>query len=208
MFDPQKLLGHVLKGALGGQGGGSSRRRQKKTLTGLPRGIEGKVGMGLLALAVAAYDHFSQGQPAKPGAVTGAPPPPPGSGTPPPPPPPAASPDQDRQALHLLRVMIAAANADGAIDAAEREAILGNARDAGLDAADVAALDAEFAAPLSLPQLLARTPPALREEAYVAALVGITADTEAETRFLAELADGLGLDAAARQRIREQVGLA
>lgn len=206
MFDPQKLLGHVLKGALGGQGGGTSRRRQKKTLTGLPRGIEGKVGMGLLALAVAAYDHFSQSQAT--GAATGAPPPPPGSGSPPPPPPPAASPDQDRQALHLLRVMIAAANADGAIDAGEREAILGNARDAGLDAADVAALDAEFAAPLSLPQLLARTPPALREETYVAALVGITADTEAETRFLAELAEGLGLDDAARQRIREQLGLA
>lgn len=206
MFDPQKLLGHVLKGALGGQGGSTSRRRQKKTLTGLPRGIEGKVGMGLLALAVAAYDHFSQSQAT--GAATGAPPPPPGSGSPPPPPPPAASPDQDRQALHLLRVMIAAANADGAIDAGEREAILGNARDAGLDAADVAALDAEFAAPLSLPQLLARTPPALREETYVAALVGITADTEAETRFLAELAEGLGLDDAARQRIREQLGLA
>jgi len=200
MFDAQKLLGHVLNDALGGQGG-SSRRRRGKSVTGLPRGLETKVGMGLIALAVAAFEHFSQARPA-----AGAPPPPPGAGSPPPPPP--ASPEQEAQALHLLRVMVAAANADGAIDAGEREAILGRARDAGLDAGEVAALQAEFVAPLTLAQVLARTPAALREETYVAALVGMTADTDAETRFLDELANGLDLDAAAQQRIRAQVGLA
>lgn len=203
MFDARKLLGHVLKDALGGQSGGSTRRRRQRSATGLPRGLETKVGMGLIALAVAAYEHFTQDKPAA--VPPGTPPPPPASGQPPPP---AATPEQNGHALHLLRAMIAAANADGAIDAGEREAILGNARDAGLDAGEIAALQAEFAAPLSLGQLLTQTPATLRDEVYVAALVGITADTDAETRFLDDLARGLGLDNAAQQRIRQQVGLA
>jgi len=201
MFDAQKLLGHVLKDALAGQGGGSSRRRRRQSATGLPRGLESKVGMGLLALAVAAFEHFSQAQsPTGRGRAAR------GAGTRPGPRRP--SPGQGGQALNWLRGMVAAANADGAIDAEERGAILERARDAGLDAAETAALQAEFAAPLTLAQVLARTPAALREETYVAALVGMTADTEAETRFLDELANGLDLDAAAQQRIRQQVGLA
>jgi uncharacterized membrane protein YebE (DUF533 family) len=201
MFDAQKLLGHVLKDAVGGQLGGS-RRRKRRSMSGLPRGLETQVGMGLIALAVAAYEHFTAAK--SPAPADAGPPPPPGQSPPPPPP---ASPDQNAQALHLLRAMISAANADGAIDAAERQAIVGRADEAGLSAAEVAALQSEFAAPLSLERLLAQTGPALREETYVAALVGMTADTDAETQFLARLADGLQLDAAAQARIRAQVGL-
>jgi uncharacterized membrane protein YebE (DUF533 family) len=200
MFNAQTLLGHVLKDAIGGQLGGT-RRRKRRSVTGLPRGLETKVGMGLIALAVAAYQHFTQDK--APAASSPSAPPPPPTGTPPAPP----GAQENAEALHLLRAMIAAANADGAIDAAERHAIVGRAGEAGLDANDLAALDAEFAAPLTLPQLLARTAPALREETYVAALVGMTADTDAETRFLLRLAEGLQLDAAAQARIRSQVGL-
>ena len=46
-------------------------------------------------------------------------------------------------------------HADGLIDAGEREAILGRAQDAGLDADDLAALRQELAQPLSMPELLA-----------------------------------------------------
>lgn len=203
MFNAQTLLGHVLKDAIGGQLGGT-RRRKRRSVTGLPRGLETKVGMGLIALAVAAYQHFTQAKAPTTAAAGPSGPPPPPAGSPPPPP----GAQENAQALHLLRAMIAAANADGAIDAAERQAIIGRAGEAGLDADDLRALDAEFAAPLALSQLLAQTAPALREETYVAALVGMTADTEAETRFLAQLADGLQLDAAAQSRIRSQVGLA
>lgn len=201
MFDAQKLLGHVLQGALGGGLGGSRRRRSRRSsVTGLPRGIETKVGMGLIALAVAAYEHFTQAKPAAASAPVAA------SAMPPPPPP--GVPDAQAQSLHVLRAMIAAANADGSIDAEEREGILANARDAGLSDADVAALDSEFRTPLSLERLIAGTPADLRDEVYVAALVGMTADTDSEQRFLDQLAAGLKLDAAEQQRIRQQVGLA
>jgi len=204
MFDAQKLLGHVLSGALGGGLAGTRRRSPRRSLSGLPRGIETKVGMGLIALAVAAYQHFTA-EKAAPAATASA-----TANTAMPPPPPAAAPDATghAQALHVLRAMICAANADGLIDAEEREGILGNARDAGLEASEVAALDAEFRHPLTLAQLIAQTTPDLRSEVYVAALIGMTADTDSEKQFLDQLASGLQLDAAEQQRIRQQVGLA
>ncbi len=202
MFNAQKLLGHVLKGAVGGQLGGS-RRRSRRSVSGLPRGLETQVGMGLIALAVAAYEHFTRSNAPSAAQASSTSPPPSPAGLPPP----APGAEENTQALHLLRAMITAANADGAIDADERQAIVGRAGEAGLDAAEVAALDAEFAAPLSLPQLLAQTTPNLREETYVAALLGMTADTDAETQFLSQLSHGLQLDAAAQARIRSQLGL-
>ena len=160
MFDAQKLLGQVLREAAGG-GLGSSRRHsgRRGSVTGLPRGLEAKVGMGLLGLAIAAFEHYRQAQPG-PAQATATPTPPPvplaaaGAGSSPPPPPPgnpvgdAAVPGvaQDRS-LHLLRVMIAAANADGAIDAAERAGLIDRAREAGLGDEDLVALGAEIARP-------------------------------------------------------------
>lgn len=199
MFDAQTLLGHVLRDALGGGLGGGRRRNRRGSLTGLPRGLEGKIGMGLIGLAVAAFEHFRQQQSA-PAAS--------GPATPPmPPPPPPADDTGNAQSLHVLRAMIAAANADGLIDAQEREGIVGRARDAGLTPDQVAALDAEFRAPLPLDRLIAQTPDDLREEVYVAALIGMNADTDAEHRFLEQLTAGLRLDASAQRRIHEQLGL-
>lgn len=199
MFDAQTLLGHVLRDALGGGLGGGRRRNRRGSLTGLPRGLEGKIGMGLIGLAVAAFEHFHQQQSA-PAAS--------GPATPPmPPPPPPADDTGNAQSLHVLRAMIAAANADGLIDAQEREGIVGRARDAGMAPDQVAALDAEFRAPLPLDRLIAQTPDDLREEVYVAALIGMNADTDAEHRFLEQLTTGLRLDASAQRRIHEQLGL-
>lgn len=202
MFDAQTLLGHVLRDAMGGGLGGTRRRNRRSSLTGLPRGLESKIGMGLIGLAVAAFEHFRQQQSGTTASGSATPPPMP------PPPPPAPDDTGNAQALHVLRAMIAAANADGLIDAQERQGIVDRARDAGLAAAEVAALDAEFRAPLTLEQLIAQTPEGLREEVYIAALIGMNADTEAEHRFLDRLTAGLRLDAAAQQRIREQLGLA
>ncbi len=200
MFDAQTLLGHVLRDALGGGLGGGRRRNRRGSLTGLPRGLEGKIGMGLIGLAVAAFEHFRQQQSA-PAAS--------GPATPPmPPPPPPADDTGNAQSLHVLRAMIAAANADGLIDAQEREGIVSRARDAGMAPDQVAALDAEFHAPLTLDRLIAQTPGELREEVYVAALIGMNADTDAEHRFLEQLTAGLRLDASAQRRIHEQLGLA
>jgi uncharacterized membrane protein YebE (DUF533 family) len=223
MFNPERLLGQLMGDALSGQLGGKKRKRSSSSASGfgglmggMSGGTKAKLGLGLLGIAVAAYQHYQQqpgsGQMPNPLAGTGAPvpppPPPPGSSaTPPPPPPPAANPARTEQAMHLLRAMITAAHADGLIDSGERESILGRAREAGLDADSLQALDAEIRAPFTLEQLVARTPDNLRAEVYAAALIAITADTEAERQFLDRLAAQLTLDPAARRDVHAQLGL-
>jgi uncharacterized membrane protein YebE (DUF533 family) len=218
MFDAQKLLGMVLRQAIGGSLGGSRRRARRSSRPGLPRGLEGQIGMGLLGLAVAAFEHFRQ--PASgpdtvgaasagadalvhPGAARRDAVPPP----PPPPPPPDSAPADQLRSLHLLRAMIAAAHADGAIDAKERQDMVARGREAGLGEEDLAALDKEIGSPLSVEQLVLQTPEELRQQAYVAALIAIDVDTAAEHSFLATLADGLRIDADDQARLKQQLGL-
>lgn len=219
MFDAQKLLGQVLREAAGGGLGGSRRHRGRGSLTGLPRGLEAKVGMGLLGLAIAAFEHFRQASatPAHSPAHSPAnapPAPAPGAATPPPPPPGRPDPEpraagegEQLRSLHLLRAMIAAAHADGLVEDAERAGLLAHARESGLGDEDMAALEREMRTPLSLEQLILQTSTELREETYVAALVAIDADHPDEDAFLASLCAGLQLDAAAQSRIRQQLGL-
>lgn len=202
MFDPEKLLGQMMNEALGGGLSGARRkhRRHEGFLGGLSASGKARLGLGVLALAYAAYEHFRQPGTATP---TTTPPPPPSPAAPPPPPPPRRS----EQSLHLVRAMICAASADGLIDKQEREAVLARARNAGFGVADLAALEAEMRAPLTLEQLAARTPADLRDETLAAALIAITADTESEQRFLDRLATLLQLDDAAQQEIHQQLGL-
>jgi uncharacterized membrane protein YebE (DUF533 family) len=225
MFNPEALLGQLMGDALSGQLGGRKRKKHRSSglgsllggsSGGMSGGTKAKLGLGLLGIAVAAYQHYQQqpGTGTAPNPLAGAgaavpPPPPPGAMASPPPPPPATAPNPARteQAMHLLRAMITAAHADGLIDAEEREAILGRAREAGLDADSLQALDAEIRAPFTVEQLVARTPANLRAEVYAAALIAITADTEAERSFLDRLAAQLSLDAAARRDIHAQLGL-
>lgn len=213
MFDAQRLLGQVFGEALGGGLGGKRRRKSRDPLAMLGIG-KAQVGLGLLGVAFAAYEHYSSRSAPTPAAVMGAgavPPPMPPAMPPPPPPPIArgAGPAiDDARALHLLRAMIAAANADGCIDDTERAALLDRARAAGLDEADLATLDVEMRAPMTLAQVAARTPDGLQEETWVAAFVAAMPDTDEEQRFLAGLGDALGFDAAARMAIAQKHGLA
>ena len=170
MFKPEKLLGSLL--------GGSSRRGGTNLLTS-------QLGMGLLGVAIAAADHYmkksspaasapgtSSGMvpPAAPGAA--APPPPPGQGyTAAPPPPPGAGPTTappsapagasaaapgENDAVLLIRAMIAAAHADGAIDQEERQRILNKFREADLSAEEHSFLVNELFSPASLENIVSQ----------------------------------------------------
>ena len=201
MFDAQRLLGQVLKDAMGG-----GRRHKRRSLSGLPRGMEAQLGMGLLGLAIAAVEHFRA--PGSSAVATPASSPPPAPGAMPPPPPPgrpkvAPAFPQQAEHLHLLRIMIAAMHADGAVDAEERRRLLERAAAAGLQGEDLVALEAELWQPRPLADLLRDT----REQAWIAGLVAIDADEAREHAFLAQLAEGLRLDAAQQARIRENLGL-
>lgn len=218
MFDPERLLKQMLGGALGGALGGDRGRKKYKSrggiggaLGGIGTGQKAALGLGALGVAMAAWEHY-KGQSASTTTPAPAAQPLPAMSPPPPPPPapaammapPAAPNALVPEALLVIRSMIAAAAADGLIDGNEREAILGRAQDAGLDADNLAALRQELAQPLSMPELLAQTPAHLAAEVYAAALITISVDTEAERRWMQRLAEGLKLDDSQRAELDAQ----
>ena len=214
MFNAEKLLGSLMGDAFSGTLGGKKRHQKRGSsglsglMGGMSTGTKAKIGVGLLGLAYAAFEHYKQ--PSNPAASpsVGTPPPPPALLQNAPPPPPMSAPGvSNENALHLIRAMITAADADGLIDAQERESILARAREAGFDAESLNALEVEITAPMSLKQLVVRTPEHLRDETYAAALIAITADSPEERSFLDQLAAGLKLETQARQEIHQQLGL-
>jgi uncharacterized membrane protein YebE (DUF533 family) len=231
MFNPEQLLGQLLKSGVGGAFGQGKRGKKGKSggslLGGLSTGTKAQLGIGLLGVAIAAYDHYSKkgGPTLNPSPAGSMPPTPMGAGTPPPPPPPpgpfptpaapptaqttAAVPDQrTRDMVLLIQAMVAAAAADGLIDADERETILARARDAGIDTDTQRFLEAELDAPKSLAAIVAQSRPEIAADLYAASCVAISLDTEAERIYLDTLALRLNLDPAARQAVHAQLGLA
>ena len=150
-------------------------------------------GLALIGgLAYKAYQNYQQGLP----PLTGAGPPsgqalvaaPAGSGFEP------AAVTHD-QAVLYIRAMIAAAAADGRIDATEQQKIVGNLRQAGLDGAAQQFLTNEINNPASVEDLAAAvTSQTDAVQVYTAARVAIDVDTGAEHEFLRQLAQALGID--------------
>lgn len=97
-------------------------------------------------------------------------------------------------AVILVRAMIAAARADGHIDDAEREAILGKVRLAGLGADAEAFLEHELSHPVDLDAIIgAATTESQKVELYTASRIAIEPDSRAERGYLDLLAGRLGL---------------
>jgi uncharacterized membrane protein YebE (DUF533 family) len=97
-------------------------------------------------------------------------------------------------AIVLVRAMIAAARADGHIDDAEREAILGKVKLAGLGADAEAFLQAELTNPVDLDAIIAAAvDDSQKVELYTASRIAIEPDSRAERGYLDLLAGRLGL---------------
>lgn len=97
-------------------------------------------------------------------------------------------------ALNLVRVMIAAARADGHIDEAERAAILGKLKTSGINEDVQAFIDGELSNPVDLDALVAAAMTQEQKvELYTAARLTISPDTRAERGFLDMLAGRLAL---------------
>ncbi|MCA3312518.1 MAG: DUF533 domain-containing protein, partial [Roseomonas sp.] len=123
----------------------------------------------------------------------------------------AAEPDEEpsaesAEALLMLRVMIAAAKADGAIDAEERGRIAAQLDGAGLSAKARDAVLADFDKPQS-PAALAKlaSDPMLAAQLYAAALVGAGEIATTERAWLDEFAKALKLDRAAAAAIEARL---
>ena len=101
-----------------------------------------------------------------------------------------------RKALLLIRGMIAAAKADGTIDAEERARIIGKLREAGADAEALAYVEQDMAAPLDVEAIVAQVKDEqTAAELFLASMFAINVDTPAEKAYLVQLADRLGLQA-------------
>jgi uncharacterized membrane protein YebE (DUF533 family) len=150
-------------------------------------------------LAYKAYQNYQQGKPVL------------DSGSAPAPAPSGSGFEADRQsnddALLYLRAMIAAAAADGVVDADERERIIGGLQRIGIDSEAAKFLDVEFARPASPAELAAQARSAeTKAQVYTAARMTIDPDRPAERHWLANLAGALGLDPGLVAHIDAEVG--
>jgi uncharacterized membrane protein YebE (DUF533 family) len=216
MFNPEKLLSGMLRSGMRGRGMGSL--------------VSGGAALGLLGVAMEAFEHYTnKAQTAPQPEYSGAPPPPPaqgvpvrpGSGGPPPvppggrvvpPPPPGMKPAagqalSEARAVLLIRAMIAAANADGVIDAEERQQIMAKLKQVDLSREEHQFIVQELLEPKPMESIVAeiRSPDEARQ-VYAASLAAITVDTEAEKQYLSNLAAALGLDEPTVSDIHRQLG--
>jgi uncharacterized membrane protein YebE (DUF533 family) len=193
-MDALRLLGSLARGTLG---------------RSMPGGAKAAIGLGLVGVAIAAVEHYQQQQTAARPPSAPLPPPVPGGALPPPvPPPPPLSEDAHEQAILLVQAMIAASGADGVIDDEERGRIRGRLEASGAGPEERAFLEGELDSPPSLDDLVAKVgSPQLAEEVYLASLLAIRFDSNAERVYMRELASRLALDAATVTRLHQLAGV-
>ena len=114
---------------------------------------------------------------------------------------------QEELGKTLVRAMIAAAKADGRIDADEKDAIFSKLESMNLSSEEKAWVFDELSTPLDINAVVARADtPAHATEIYAASLVAISADTAAERAYLDALASRLKLDPALVGEIHKAAG--
>lgn len=217
MFNPERILGKMIK---------SSFRSASKSggFGGLGSSAKGAMTMGALGVAFAAFDHFAnkpaQGTPVNTGSYTpppSAPPPqtpntsiPPTMGATMPPPPPGAVQQEpisniQEEAVLLIQAMIASANADGVLDAQERQSILDKLQDDDLSIEEKQFISQSFLSPPSMDDIVSKVnSPDLAKQVYAVSLITITVDTDEERNYLQNLAQKLKLSESDVHEIHSQ----
>lgn len=101
---------------------------------------------------------------------------------------------QNQLGVALLTAMIAAAKADGEVDRAESQRILGQMDQAGLSSEEKSFLLGELAKPLDIDDVVKHAAtPEVAAQLYTASAIVIDDKNEAEHRYLATLAERLRL---------------
>jgi uncharacterized membrane protein YebE (DUF533 family) len=194
-----RSTGGNIGGVLGGFGGGALAGGLASVLLGSKQGrkLAGNAltlgGMAVVgALAYHAYKNWQTGQTPQPSPPASVPRLPPPGETPFNP---SAEAEQQSLSRNLLRAMIAAAKADGHVDATEQASIFAQLDKMQLDADDKAFVIDELRKPLDIDAVAraARTPEEAAE-IYVASLLAIDVDNPSERGYLDMLAARLQLD--------------
>lgn len=110
-----------------------------------------------------------------------------------------------QQALALVKAMINAAKADGQIDAEEQQKIVSRLGDVGPQ--EAAFIQEEMSKPLNF-DFFSDITQDMAPQIYAVSLMAINLDTAAESHYMQQLAQGLGLDPQTVNGIHAQLGLA
>jgi uncharacterized membrane protein YebE (DUF533 family) len=110
-----------------------------------------------------------------------------------------------RQALAFVKAMINAAKADGQIDAEEQQKIVSRLGDVGPQ--EAAFIQEEMSKPLNF-DFFSDITQDMAPQIYAVSLMAINLDTAAESHYMQQLAQGLGLDPQTVNGIHAQLGLA
>ena len=107
----------------------------------------------------------------------------------------------------VLLAMISAAKADGEVDEAEIQRIIGEIDDDGVSPAEKQFLLENLRTPLDMQGLVEAVPsPAVAAQVYGASLLAMNVDTPAEAAYLRQLAAALDLDAGTVARLHQMTG--
>lgn len=113
--------------------------------------------------------------------------------------------EQNALAGLMLRAMIQAAKADGKIDDAEKERLMGELGD--LDDEERQFVREQMAAPVDAEALAREVPQGLGPQVYMMSVMAIDFDSQEEAQYLHKLAQALGLQPQTVNQIHEQVGV-
>lgn len=211
-MDLEQLIGSVVRGALTGRK--KRRRGAVKYLSGSKGSfLNASTLVAMAGVAWGVYETMTKKEPvyAGPGPQTAAPIGGVGQPASPPaagfagavPPLPVAGPEMPADVTRLVRLIISAARADGAMGAGEQQALVEHARAAGAEAI----VERELQATVPLSTIVAGvTDPSQREELYTLAYSIVRGDeqvTGGERIYLAQLANQLGLDPATTARLEQ-----
>lgn len=110
------------------------------------------------------------------------------------------------QATMLIRAMCNAAKADGEIDKAEQDNIIGRLG-GDLDQAEADFLRGELNSPLDVAGFARTVPADMAANVYAFSVMTVKVDTREEVAYLKQLAQNLNLDQNELQSIHQQLGL-
>jgi uncharacterized membrane protein YebE (DUF533 family) len=176
---------YAVTAAAGGLGGLLLGTQTGRSLAGSAARVGALAMIG--GLAYKAVQNYQAGRPLVTGAASTEPPPA-GSGFEP------AAVSNDA-AVHYIQAMIAAAHADGRIDASEHDKLIGSLKQAGFDGDAEAFLAKELNSPVTVQELAASVKSSQEAaQLYTAARIAVTDNSPAEKVFLASLANALNLD--------------
>lgn len=196
------LLGGLLGGASGGQSGGAAQGGLGDLLGGLLGGAGGGAaagGLGDLLGSLTGGAGAQQGNDQSLGQVLNS------SFSNKGEPDVEPTPHQNAAAAIMLAAMIQAAKSDGKIQEEEKQKLLGNLTDATQE--EMAFVQAQINAPVSIPTLVAHVPAGLQSQVYTMSVMAIDLDNQTEAQYLNDLAKAMGLGPQEVNKIHAHLGV-